>query len=80
MLNMPQIGGTARKTNYDYNKGKLDELIDVMIDGGCKIFVCAIGIPPRCKQRPPVGFRVANFVLTGIPTAVVDKLHKNGVL
>jgi hypothetical protein len=39
--------GNARKTNYDYNKGKLDELVDVMIEGGCKLFVCAIGIPPK---------------------------------
>jgi len=46
-LLIPQIGGNARKTNYDYNKGKLDELIDVMIECGAKLFVCAIGIPPQ---------------------------------
>jgi NAD(P)H-dependent flavin oxidoreductase YrpB (nitropropane dioxygenase family) len=46
-LLIPQIGGQARKTNYDYNKGKLLELIDVMIETGTKLFVCAIGIPPQ---------------------------------
>ncbi|KIW04174.1 uncharacterized protein PV09_04487 [Verruconis gallopava] len=46
-LLIPQIGGNARKTNYDYNKGKLMELIDVMIETGTKLFVCAIGIPPQ---------------------------------
>jgi NAD(P)H-dependent flavin oxidoreductase YrpB (nitropropane dioxygenase family) len=46
-LLIPQIGGTERKTNYDYNKGKLMELIDVMIETGTKLFVCAIGVPPQ---------------------------------
>ncbi|QDS74130.1 hypothetical protein FKW77_000139 [Venturia effusa] len=46
-LLIPQIGGNARKTNYDYNRGRLMELIDVMIETGCKLFVCAIGIPPQ---------------------------------
>ncbi|KAJ3818016.1 2-nitropropane dioxygenase [Lentinula raphanica] len=30
-LLLPQVGGNARKTNYDYTKGKLGELIDVII-------------------------------------------------
>lgn len=46
-LLIPQIGGNARKTNYDYNKGKLVELVDVMVETGCRLFVCAIGIPPQ---------------------------------
>jgi NAD(P)H-dependent flavin oxidoreductase YrpB (nitropropane dioxygenase family) len=46
-LLIPQVGGNARKTNYDYNKGKLMELIDVMIETGTKLFVCAVGIPPQ---------------------------------
>jgi len=45
---LAQIGGSARKTNYDYQKGKLDQLIDVIIESGnCKLFVSAIGIPSR---------------------------------
>ncbi|TVY88714.1 putative nitronate monooxygenase [Lachnellula willkommii] len=58
-LLLPKVGGSARKTNIDYTKGKLDALIDVVIESGAKLFVSAIGIPPR---------------------AVVDRLHKHGVL
>ncbi|KAI9888116.1 MAG: hypothetical protein M1823_000051 [Watsoniomyces obsoletus] len=45
-LLIPQVGGSARKTNYDYTKGKLDELITIVIESGAKLFVCAIGVPP----------------------------------
>ncbi|CAI6337587.1 unnamed protein product [Periconia digitata] len=58
-LLLPQVGGSARKTNYDYTKGKLGELIDIIIESGAKLFVCAVGVPPK---------------------AVVDKLHKHGIL
>lgn len=58
-LLIPQVGGSARKTNYDYTKGKLDELVDIIIESGAKLFVSAVGVPPK---------------------AVVDKLHKHGVL
>ena len=30
-LALPQVGGSARKTNYDYTHGQLPELIDVII-------------------------------------------------
>lgn len=46
-LLLPQVGGNARKTNYDYTKGKLDELIDIIIEEKASLFVCAIGIPPK---------------------------------
>jgi NAD(P)H-dependent flavin oxidoreductase YrpB (nitropropane dioxygenase family) len=46
-LLLPQVGGSARKTNYDYTKGKLDGLIDVVIESGAKLFVSAVGVPPR---------------------------------
>ncbi|KAL1996387.1 hypothetical protein VTN49DRAFT_152 [Thermomyces lanuginosus] len=58
-LLLPQVGGNARKTNYDYTKGKLNELIDIIIESGAKLFVSAVGVPPK---------------------AVVEKLHKAGVL
>lgn len=45
-LLIPQVGGKSRKTNYDYTKGKLNDLIDVIIDSGAKLFVCAVGVPP----------------------------------
>ncbi|KAF2774259.1 2-nitropropane dioxygenase [Teratosphaeria nubilosa] len=46
-LLLPQVGGSARKTNYDYTKGKLGELTDIIIDSGAKLFVSAVGVPPR---------------------------------
>ena len=46
-LLLPQIGGSARKTNYDYTHGHLDELIDVIIQSGTSLFVSAVGVPPR---------------------------------
>lgn len=38
-LLLPQVGGKARKTNYDYTKGQLPELIDITIEFGAKLFV-----------------------------------------
>jgi len=46
-LLFPQVGGNARKTNYDYTKGQTSQLIDVIIKGGAKLFVCAVGVPPK---------------------------------
>jgi len=46
-LLLPQVGGeNARKTNKDYTDGKLPELIDIIIEEGAKLFVCAVGVPP----------------------------------
>jgi NAD(P)H-dependent flavin oxidoreductase YrpB (nitropropane dioxygenase family) len=33
--------------SYDYTKGKLDELVEIVIESGAKLFVSAVGIPPR---------------------------------
>ncbi|KAF8216700.1 2-nitropropane dioxygenase [Mycena galopus ATCC 62051] len=46
-LLIPQVGGSARKTNSDYTKGQLPMLIDVIIEEKAALFVCAIGVPPR---------------------------------
>ncbi|KZZ91988.1 2-nitropropane dioxygenase [Ascosphaera apis ARSEF 7405] len=46
-LLLPQVGGNARKTNYDYTKGKLNDLINVMIEEKTTLFVCAVGVPPK---------------------------------
>ncbi|KAK5071240.1 hypothetical protein LTR64_007744 [Lithohypha guttulata] len=46
-LLFPQVGGSARKTNYDYTKGEAEQLIDVVIESGAKLFVSAVGIPPK---------------------------------
>ena len=46
-LLIPSLGGNARKTNYDYTKGQLDELLTVIIEEKAKLFVCAVGVPPK---------------------------------
>lgn len=33
--------------SYDYTKGKLDELVTIIIDSGAKLFVSAVGVPPK---------------------------------
>lgn len=37
----------ANSCSYDYTKGKLNELIDIIIDSGAKLFVSAVGVPPK---------------------------------
>ncbi|CAE6451991.1 unnamed protein product [Rhizoctonia solani] len=46
-LLLPQVGGSARKTNYDYTKGQLPQLIDVIIEEKAALFVSAVGVPDR---------------------------------
>ncbi|KAA8892902.1 2-nitropropane dioxygenase [Sphaerosporella brunnea] len=46
-LLLPKVGTGARATNYDYTKGKLSELIDIIIESGAALFVSAVGIPPK---------------------------------
>merc|ERR1740121_178815 len=58
-LLLPQVGGNARKTNHDYTEGKLPELIDIIIESGAKLFVSAVGIPPK--------FAVDKLHAAGIP-------------
>jgi NAD(P)H-dependent flavin oxidoreductase YrpB (nitropropane dioxygenase family) len=46
-LLLPQVGGNARKTNYDYTHGHLDDLVDVIIESGAALFVSAVGVPTK---------------------------------
>ena len=46
-LLLPQVGGSARKTNYDYTEGSLPELINVIIESKARLFISAVGIPPK---------------------------------
>eukprot|EP01126_Amoeba_proteus_P062621 TRINITY_DN8541_c0_g1_i1.p1 TRINITY_DN8541_c0_g1~~TRINITY_DN8541_c0_g1_i1.p1 ORF type:complete len:374 (-),score=69.50 TRINITY_DN8541_c0_g1_i1:118-1128(-) len=46
-LLLPKVGEGARKTNFDYTQGALPELIDIICKSGCKLFVSAVGVPPR---------------------------------
>jgi NAD(P)H-dependent flavin oxidoreductase YrpB (nitropropane dioxygenase family) len=73
-LLIPQIGGSARKTNSDYTKGELDELIDITIEMGAKVFVCAIGVPPKpiVDRLHAAGIPVMNMI--GSPNHVAKAL------
>lgn len=46
-LLLPQVGGNARKTNYDYTHGDLPALMDVIVEEGTSLFVSAVGTPPK---------------------------------
>jgi len=63
-LLIPQVGGNARKTNYDYTKGQLPDLIDVIIEEKAALFVCAIGVPPTwvVDKLHQAGIPVMNMV------------------
>mmetsp|Transcript_47721 Transcript_47721/g.79178 ORF Transcript_47721/g.79178 Transcript_47721/m.79178 type:complete len:365 (-) Transcript_47721:118-1212(-) len=63
-LLLPKVGDNARKTNYDYTKGKLDTLIDVIIESGAKLFVAAVGVPPKSvvEKCHKAGILVMNMV------------------
>ncbi|KAI1635314.1 2-nitropropane dioxygenase-like protein [Biscogniauxia mediterranea] len=63
-LALPQVGGSARRTNHDYTGGKLDELIDITIESGARLFVSAVGVPPRpvVERLHAAGVLVMNMV------------------
>jgi len=63
-LLIPQIGGNARKTNYDYTEGKLPELTEVIIRNKAALFVCAVGVPPKdmVDKLHAAGIPVMNMV------------------
>ncbi|KAG5716259.1 putative monooxygenase [Termitomyces sp. T112] len=63
-LLIPQVGGSARKTNRDYTAGQLPELIDVIIKSKASLFVCAVGVPPKwaVDKLHAAGIPVMNMV------------------
>jgi NAD(P)H-dependent flavin oxidoreductase YrpB (nitropropane dioxygenase family) len=74
-LALPQVGGSARKTNHDYTHGQLDELIDVTIKNGAKLFVSAVGVPPPqvIRKLHDAGILVMNMV--GAPRHAIKALE-----
>ena len=74
-LALPQVGGNARKTNHDYTGGKLDELIDITIESGARLFVSAVGVPPPhvIKRLHDAGILVMNMV--GHPKHAIKALE-----
>jgi len=77
-LLLPQVGGSARKTNYDYNKGHLDELIEIIIKSGAKLFVSAVGVPPVQVVDKLHDARILVMNMVGAPKHV-PKALKVGV-
>lgn len=55
---------------YDYTKGQLPELIDVIIEEKAKLFVCAIGVPPKeiVEKLHKAGIPVMNVSATHFPS------------
>jgi len=75
-LLIPQVGGNARKTNKDYTDGQLPELIDIIIQGGAKLFVSAVGVPPKwaVDKLHAAGIPVMNMI--GHPKHVAKALEQ----
>lgn len=73
-LLIPQVGGSARKTNYDYTGGQLNELTEVIIRNKAALFVCAVGVPPKemVDKLHKAGIAVMNMV--GHPKHVAKAL------
>jgi len=73
-LLLPKVGEGARKTNYDYTEGNLPELIDIICASGAKLFVSAVGIPPRfaVEKLHAAGVLVMNMI--GAPKHVQKAL------
>jgi len=63
-LALPKVGGGARKTNYDYTKGQLPEITDVIIAKKASLFVCAVGVPPKdmVEKLHAAGIVVMNMI------------------
>ena len=74
-LALPQVGGSARKTNHDYTHGQLDALIDVTIQEKARLFVSAVGVPPKrvIERLHAAGILVMNMV--GHPKHAVKALE-----
>jgi len=70
-LLLPKVGEGARKTNYDYTEGNLPELIDIICDSGAKLFVSAVGVPPKfaVDKLHSAGVLVMNMI--GVPIYVL---------
>ncbi|KAF8123790.1 2-nitropropane dioxygenase [Boletus edulis] len=73
-LLLPQVGGNARKTNYDYTDGQLDELLDVITKSKAALFVSAVGVPPKTAvdKLHAAGIPVMNMI--GHPKHVTKAL------
>ena len=74
-LALPKVGEGARKTNHDYTHGQLDELVEVVVIEGARLFVSAVGVPPKpvVERLHEGGVLVMNMV--GHPKHAVKALE-----
>jgi len=77
-LLIPQVGGNARKTNTDYTGGQLEELVDVIIASKPKLFVCAVGVPPKWVVEKFHKHKILCANMVGHPKHV-DKACAQGI-
>lgn len=61
-------------TSYDYTKGKLNELVDIIIDSGAKLFVSAVGVPPKPVVEKLHGAGILCMNMIGHPKHVQKAL------
>ncbi|KAI1771911.1 2-nitropropane dioxygenase-like protein [Hypoxylon cercidicola] len=73
-LALPQVGGGARPTNHDYTGGRLAELVDITVDSGARLFVSAVGVPPRAVVERLHGAGVFIMNMVGHPRHAVKAL------
>ncbi|OAA39194.1 2-nitropropane dioxygenase [Beauveria brongniartii RCEF 3172] len=71
---IPKCGAGARKTNKDVSQGRLDELIDITVRSGARLFVSTAGVPPKyiVDRLHQAGLLVMNLV--GHPKHAVKAL------
>ena len=63
-LLLPKVGDGARATNKDYTRGKLMLLVEAIIESGARLFVSAVGVPPKAAvdKLHAAGIPVMNMV------------------
>jgi len=74
-LLIPKIGGGARATNKDYTNGNLPQMADIMIEEGVKLFVSAVGVPPKWLVDKLHGAGIICMNMVGAPHHVAKALE-----
>jgi hypothetical protein len=73
-LLLPKVGEGARATNKDYTEGRLPELLDIVIRSGARLFVSAVGVPPRWAVDRLHGAGILVMNMVGAPKHVAYAL------
>ena len=60
--------------SYDYTKGKLNELVDIIIESGARLFVSAVGVPPKHVVEKLHGAGILCMNMIGHPKHVQKAL------